>query len=221
MPLVVTGAIRPATAPGGDGPANLLDAVTVAGGDEAVGGGGLVVFGGEIHAATEVRKTDVTSPRAFASPRTGPVGHVAERRVTLHARPRRLPALDPQRLDLSVPIVPSFLGDDGTLLRAATALRPDGIVVVALGGGHLSPAALAALQETRDAGIPCVVTVRPERGVLLHDTYGYPGAEGDVRATGAIPAGELSAPAARIRLLAALGAGLAGERLHAVIGTER
>lgn len=220
-PLVLTGAIRPATAPGGDGPANLVDAVAVAGGDHATGSGALVVFGGEIHAATEVRKSDVTSPRAFASPRTGPVGHVAEGRVTMHALPRRLPVLDPQRLDLTVPIVPSALGDDGSLLRAAGALDPDGIVVVTLGGGHLSPAALAELAAITATGTPCVVCVRPERGVLLHDTYGYPGAEGDVRATGVIPAGGLSPQAARMRLLAALGAGLDGAELADAVGAER
>lgn len=220
-PLVLTGAIRPSTAPGGDGPANLLDAVVVAAGDEATGCGGLVVFGGEIHAATEARKTDVTSPRAFSSPRTGALGHVAERRIALHTRPRRLPTLRPERLDFRVPIVASGLGDDGGLLRAAAEMEPDGIVVTALGGGHLSPAALAELQAVRGAGVPVALCVRPERGVLLEATYGYHGGESDVRATGVIPAGQLSPPAARMRLLAALGSGLSGAELSWAVAAER
>jgi len=50
-PIVFTGAIRAASAPGADGPANLMDAVSVARSEEAVGMGVLVVFGGEIHHA--------------------------------------------------------------------------------------------------------------------------------------------------------------------------
>ncbi|MEA2478397.1 MAG: L-asparaginase, partial [Thermoleophilaceae bacterium] len=60
-PIVFTGAIRTATAPGADGPANLFDAVSVARSEEAAGMGVLVVFGGEIHHARCARKTDTTS----------------------------------------------------------------------------------------------------------------------------------------------------------------
>jgi L-asparaginase len=62
------------------------------------------------------------------------------------------------------------------------------------------------------------VTVRPERGALLHATYGFEGAEGDVRASGAIPAAALSPQAARMRLLAGLGAGLGGAELASAVG---
>src|SRR3954468_1392969 len=55
-PVVFTGAIRPASAPGADGPANLVDAVSVAASEGAAGHGVLVVFGGEIHHARVVRK---------------------------------------------------------------------------------------------------------------------------------------------------------------------
>ena len=67
-PIVITGAIRPASAPGADGPANLSDAVSVAASEAAAGMGVLVVFGGEIHHARCVRKTDTTSLVAFSSP---------------------------------------------------------------------------------------------------------------------------------------------------------
>jgi L-asparaginase len=53
-----------------------------------------------------------------------------------------------------------------------------------------------------------VLAVRPERGALLSFTYGFEGAEGDLRATGAIPAGALSPQAARMKLLACLGSHL-------------
>lgn len=214
-PVVVTGAIRPASAPGADGPANLLDAVATAR-DAPDGLGATVCFAGELHAARAVRKVDSTAPHAFGSPRSGPIGRVVERRVEVFERPLRPPAVVPRRLELVVPIVPTWLGDDGGLLRAAAALAPDGLVLVALGGGHLPPGTLAALREL-PSELPVVATVRPERGAFLRETYGFEGAEGDVLATGVLPAAHLSAPAARMLLLAGLGASLDRPALEALL----
>lgn len=206
-PIVLTGAIRPSTSPGADGPANLLDAVAAAGAAQTAGLGVLVAFAGELHAARAVRKVASTSPAAFGSPASGPIGSVAEGRVRIIAAPRRpAPLALPARLDARVPIVATHLGDDGHALRAAQRDGAAAIAFVALGAGHVAPAVLAALREVA-ALLPVAVTVRPERGVLLHATYGFEGAEGDLRGSGALPAPSLSPQAARMVLLAALGAG--------------
>ncbi len=217
-PVVLTGAIRPASASGADGPANLIDAAALAAAPAAAGLGTVVCFAGEVHRARAVRKVDSAAPDAFASPRSGPIGRVVEGRPEIWARPPRWPAVSPARLDLTVPIVPTWLGDDGALLRAALDLRPDGIVLVALGGGHLPPPVLAVTREAA-AAVPVAACLRPERGAFLHGTYGFEGAEGDVRATGVLPAGALAAPAARMLLLAGLGAGLDRPALAALLST--
>src|SRR5947209_16167176 len=62
VPIVLTGANRPDSVPGADGPANLRDALTVAAAHRSAGVGSVVVFGGEIHAAMNVRKVDSTGP---------------------------------------------------------------------------------------------------------------------------------------------------------------
>lgn len=212
-PIVLTGAIRPASAPGADGPANLADSIAAARDDKTEGLGAVVCFAGELHAGREVRKVDSTAPHAFASPRSGPIGRVVEGRVELVARPvRPSQPLTVARLDFNVPIAGTWLGDDGALLRAAFGLAPDGLVLAALGGGHLSPSALAVLREAADA-VPVVATLRPTRGAFLRSTYGYEGAEGDLLAAGVIPAGGLAPASARMLLLAALGAGLAREQM--------
>lgn len=219
-PIVVTGAIRPASAPGADGPANLVDAVAAAAAPATAGTGALVAFAGELHAARAVRKTDSTMPGAFGSPRGGPIGRVAEGRVELFARPvRPAAALAPAHLDFRVPIVGTWLGDDGELLRAALGLEPDGLVLVALGAGHLPPRALHALREAPPE-LPVALAVRPERGHVLRETYGFEGSERDVLATGAMPAGALSPAAARMLLLAGLGAGLAREAMGDHLGGD-
>ena len=206
-PIVFTGAIRAASAPGADGPANLMDAVSVARSQEAAGLGVLVVFGGEIHHARCARKTDTTSLTAFSSPQTGPVGRVTEGHPTIWSRIPRNPPLDPPHLGGRVLVVATGAGDDGTLARAALDTEPDGVVIGTLGAGHLAPPVLEMWAEAADK-IPVIAYCRPERGVILSATYGYRGSERDLRETRIIPAGFLSPQAARMKLLACLASGL-------------
>jgi L-asparaginase len=205
-PIVLTGANRPASRPGADGAANLLDAVALAGRDAAAGLGVVVVFGGEIHAAMSARKVDSTGPAAFGSPAAGPLGRIVEGRVWLHARPPRARPLAPRSLSYSAPIITAALGDDGSLLRVA-AESADGVVIETLGAGHLPPGMLPALREAV-ARVPVVLTCRVQRASILFDTYGFEGAEADLRASGAVCAPFLSAAAARIALLCCLGCDL-------------
>ncbi len=212
-PIVFTGAIRPASTPGADGPANLVDAVSVASSEAAARAGVLVVFGGEIHHARCVRKTDTTSLVAFSSPQTGPLGRVTEGHPTIWSRLPRNPPLDPPDLDKRVAIVPSVAGDDGSLARAALGTEPDGAVIGTLGAGHLAPELLEIWARVAHE-MPVVAYCRPERGVILSATYGYAGSEQDLRDTPIIPAGFLSPQAARMKLLACLAAGLAIDEIR-------
>jgi L-asparaginase len=206
-PIVFTGAIRPASAPGADGPANLVDAVAVAASEEAAGLGVLVVFGGEIHHARCARKTDTTSLVAFSSPQTGPLGRVTEGHPTIWSQLPRNPPLDPPDLDRRVLIVPAMSGDDGALARAALETDPHGVVIGTLGAGHLAPDILALWADVATR-IPVIAYCRPERGVVLNSTYGYAGSEIDLRGTDIVPCGFLSPQAARMKLLACLASGL-------------
>jgi L-asparaginase len=217
-PIVLTGAIRPSGAAGADGPANLLDAVGAAGAAETAGGlGALVCFAGELHAARAVRKVSSISPAAFGSPGRGPIGSVAEGRVRIFSRPARPAALAlPDALDARVPIVATFLGDDGAGLRAAVRDGADALVFVAFGAGHVAPRVLEALREAAGA-LPVAITLWPERGLLLHETYGFDGSEGDLRSSGALAAGSLSPRAARMILLAAVGGGASKASIAAAL----
>jgi L-asparaginase len=206
-PVVFTGAMRPASAPGADGPANLLDAIAAARAQEAADLGVVVVLAGEVHAARAVLKADSTAPGAFGSPGLGPLGRVVEGRLRLDRRVERRPALDVRRLDARVDLVAAGLGTDGALVDAAVEAGAHGLVAVALGAGHSPPPFLEAVARAA-ARVPVVATVRPERGAILHATYGFEGAEGDLRASGAICAAALSPAAARVKLMACLGAGL-------------
>jgi L-asparaginase len=72
-PLVLTCAMRPATAVAPDGPQNLLDAVAVA---STAGARGVVaVCAGTIHAALDVAKQHTYRVDAFSSGDAGPIGY--------------------------------------------------------------------------------------------------------------------------------------------------
>ena len=205
-PIVLTGANRPDSGPGADGPANLIDAVTVSSAPMAAGLGTVVVFGGEIHGAMTVRKVDSTGPAAFGSPGAGALGRIVEGRVWLHAKPIRPRPLPVASLDHRVEIVTAALGDAGRLLHAA-ADGADGVVIVALGAGHLPARMMRELRAVLER-LPVVITCRPERSSMLFDTYGFEGAEADIRGSGAVCAPFLSAAGARMALMCCLGAGL-------------
>jgi L-asparaginase len=214
-PIVITGANRPGSSPGADGPANLLDAVVLAGAPAAAGLGVVVAFAGEIHAAMTVRKVDSTGPAAFGSPNAGPLGRIVEGRVWLHAKPIRPEALPVERLAHRVAIIAVGLGEDGAMLRHA-ARSADGVVLVALGAGHLPPSVLDELRTACER-VPVVITCRPDRSSMLFSTYGFRGAEHDLRSSGAVCAPFLSPAAARMALLCCLGAGFDRAQIGAAL----
>lgn len=206
-PLVVTGAMRNPTMAGADGPANLLAAVTVAAAPAARCMGCLVVLGDDIHAARWVRKTHTTSPAAFRSPDTGPVGLVAEGRPRIVARPLRhqfnLDVTEPKAVRTAV--LPVVLGDDGEILRRAGG-GLDGLVVAGFGVGHVPAATVDVLTELATA-IPVVLASRIGSGPVLTATYGFAGSESDLLSRGLIGAGALDCYKARVLLHLLLAAG--------------
>ncbi|CAM2145510.1 putative L-asparaginase periplasmic [Pararobbsia alpina] len=89
-PVVLTAAMRPATALSADGPLNLLHAVTVAASPASHGRGVLVTFANRIHSAREVAKTSTFSVDAFESPETGPLGWIHDTHVEYERRGERM-----------------------------------------------------------------------------------------------------------------------------------
>jgi len=211
-PIVVTGAMRNASQPGPDGPANLLAATATAACPAARDAGVLVVANDEIHAAALVRKTHTTSTATFRSHALGPVGHVVENTARLPLRPRRSPRLPaiPQSVGpLPTALITFGLGDDARLLAAIADAGYRGAVIEAMGGGHLpsrvaGSAELMALVEA----MPVVLSSRTGAGHLLRSTYSFAGSESDLLSRGLISAGSLDGPKARI-LLSLLLAGAA------------
>ena len=214
-PVVVTGAMRGADAPGADGPANLLAAARVAAAPEARGLGTLAVLNYDIHAARFVQKSHTTLPSAFSSPLVGPLGAVAEGRPRFFVRVSRAPTLAAaQGPPAPVALVKWAMGDDGRMLSALPGLGYAGVVVEGMGAGHV-PADAAPLVGELAARIPVVLASRAMTGPVFTRTYGYPGSEIDLIARNLVPAGYLSALKARLLLGLVLRSGEAASMVAA------
>lgn len=220
-PIVLTGAMRHPDLPGADGPANLLAAVTVASSSVARGQGVLVVLNDEVHLPLFVRKTHTTSPATFRSLLTGPIGWIVENRARIalrrcdrhHMPIPRMPDVLPQ-----VALLKAAIGDDGRLLTAVGSLGYEGLVIEAMGGGHVPQAMvepLAALAKK----MPVVLASRTGAGEALHSTYGFAGSETDLLKRGLIHGGVLDGPKARLLLTILLMTGAKTEVIADAFGT--
>jgi len=199
-PVVVTGAMRGADAPGADGPANLLAAAIVAASPEARGLGTLVVLNYDIHAARFVQKSHTALPSAFLSPLVGPLGTLIERRPRFYVRVQRNPSLSAaEGPPAPVALVKFAMGDDGRLLGALPGLGYAGVVLEGMGAGHV-PAEVAPMVGELAAKLPVALASRVMTGQVFTRTYGYPGSEIDLIQRGVLPAGYLSGLKARLLL---------------------
>jgi len=199
-PIVLVGAMRPATAISADGPMNLYNAVAVAAHPDMHGRGVLVVANDEIHFAREVAKTNTTQVGTFRATHRGLAGVVNAGRLHLYAPPVRrhthtsefslagLTALP--RVD----IVYAHAGMGRELIDAAVHAGARGLVIAGVGDGNLNAAALAAAAAAARNGVAVVRASRTGGGVVERNI------EIDDDRLGLLAADELNPQKARVLL---------------------
>jgi L-asparaginase len=202
IPVVITGAQRPASAVSTDAALNMYNAVRVAATPEARGMGVLVCLNDEINAARDVTKTSTGRLQTFRTPDFGALGHADGDRVVFYRRPLRRCAPDTpfdirELADFPrVDIAYSHADSDGTAVRAFVAAGARGIVGAAYVPGLLSPQESAAMKQAVDQGVVVVLSSRGGSGRVF-------GPE-KVRKLGFLRADNLTPQKARILLGMAL-----------------
>ena len=213
-PIVLTGAMRPATAISADGPLNLLDAVRVAASDEARDQGVLVVTNNQIDGAHDVTKSHTMAVNTFQSPNGGPLGMVDDGAVKFsrhscfaHLENSLQLGKNVQKLP-DVRILYGCAGDDGLLVEAAVKAGAKGIVYAGMGNGSLP----APVEEKLAAAVKQgVAVVRSSRGYAGNVTV----AEASYEAAGFFRSGSLNPQKARILLQLALANGNDAKEIQA------
>jgi L-asparaginase len=216
--VVVTGAMRDASAADYDGPRNLADAVRCACAPELRGNGVLVVLDGTVIAADKVVKKDTTALNTF-QPRDGePLAQLVDSTIIPLAarRPRRVLPRIPEVAVEDVYLVTSAVGNDGALVRGIAPLRPRGLVVAAAGSGNTHPDLLAAATELMAQGTIVVETTRCATGTVV-PLYAFPGGGVTWQRAGAILS-SFDGPKSRVALSLGLAAGLDRAALAELLG---
>ena len=194
-PVVLTAAMRPATALHADGPQNLLDAVTLARSAKAQGVS--VVLAGSVFDPVGLRKVHTHRLDAFEGGAAGPLARIeAGRVVPLRDRAAAdalgLAAIarDPLKWP-RVEIVLNHTGADGRIVDALVSQGLDGLVVAGTGNGALSAALLRAALRAQATGVRVLRASRCASGAVIaaRDDDPLP------------PSGDLGAAQARVELL--------------------
>ena len=173
-PVVLTCAMRPATALTPDGPQNLLDAVATVLAPGATGV--LAVAAGEVHGARHVQKVHPYRVNAFRSGEAGPLGWVEEGVVRWACNS---PVAHVNHADNAinnivnavawpwVEIVMNHAGASGRAVDALVREGVQGLVVACTGNGTIHRDLEAALVRAQKAGVRVVRSTRCAEGQVL------------------------------------------------------
>ena len=203
-PVVMTGAMRPATAISADGPLNLYNAVAVAADPHAAGHGTLVVMNDRIHGAHSLTKTNTTSVETFISPINGLIGTVNYGKTEYFRRPFRKHT---HKSEFSVAGITSLPRVDiiyacadmpADLIDGSMEKGAQGIVIAGDGNGNMNAVTIERAARAAEKGIFIVRSSRVPTGKVGRNV------EIDDDRLGFIASDELNPAKARILLMLAL-----------------
>jgi len=175
-PVVLTCAMRPATALAPDGPQNLHDALRVV--RDPMAQGVLVVCASTIHRAREVQKDHPHRLDAFSSGDADPCGWLEEGKLhwtnassALLAHPNASQAMAlPVDQWPWVAVLHSHANADARLVRALVDAGVQGLVVAGTGNGTVHHSLLSALVEAQKQGVALRLTTRCAEGQIVGDS---------------------------------------------------
>lgn len=203
-PVVMVGAMRPATAMSADGPFNLYNAVVTAADKQSAGRGVLVAMNDSVLDARDVTKTSTTAVQTFQSPNYGPLGSIHNGKVDYQRMPQRkhtrATPFDVSKLDAlpKVGIVYSYANASDAPAKALIEDGYQGIVSAGVGNGNLYKTLFDTLVTAAHQGVAVVRSSRVPTGATTED------AEIDDAKYGFVAAGTLNPQKARILLQLAL-----------------
>ena len=203
-PVVLVGAMRPATALSSDGPLNLYNAVVLAASPEARGRGVLVALNNAINSSRDVTKTNTVLQDTFKAPELGYLGYLIDNQPSFYRAPTRRHTAE-SGFDVTdvgefpqVDILYGHVDDNGNLARAAVRDGAKGLVYAGVGNGNMSEKMEKVLRELQTQGVVIVRSTRVSNGIVTRN-----GAIND-DANRFVAADTLSPQKARILLMLAL-----------------
>jgi len=171
-PIVIVGAMRPATAISADGPLNLLQATALAANKQAKYRGAMIVLNDRVQSAYYTTKTHANTLDTFRASEQGSLGFFQNSIPHFYfsaATPTGKPQFDLSNLDALpiVDIVYSYQDASADLLLASIDRGAKGVVIAASGNGWASPALESAALRLTKEGFPIVFSTRTGNGFAI------------------------------------------------------
>lgn len=174
-PVVLVGAMRPSTAISADGPANLYNAVVVAGAAESKGKGVLVAMDGKIISARSVLKTHTLDVETFKAANNDALGYVYNGKAfytsVCNKKHTAQSVFDVTNLNElpKVGIVYSYSNIDADMAKPMLSNGYKGIIHAGVGNGNIHKDIFPVLEQARKQGIQVVRSSRVPTGPTTLD----------------------------------------------------
>lgn len=220
LPIVLTGAMRPATALGADGPMNLFAAAATAIDPGARGAGAMVLMNDAVLAPDRAAKAHTSRTDAFVARDGSPLAEIVDGRPRWRVPPAEAASRRPSlaaALDALPPALPrvdliaQHVDADPALVDWLVSRGARGLVLAGTGHGTMPDPMRDALSRAVRAGVLVVRASRLPSGPVIRS------AGVDDERWGFVPAGWLSPHKARLVTALAIAAGLDREALGALI----
>ena len=173
----------------------------------------MICFEEEFHAARDVSKTHTSRVDTFKSGDHGKLGQIDGEVVSVSRRPVLRKKYDAHKVEIDIELIKMVMGMSDRAIRFAASSGAKAIVIEGFGMGNTTPAVTLAVKDIIAGGTPVIVTSRCARG-RVRPVYGNGGGK-DLEAAGAIFAGDLSGPKARILAAVLSGMGQSIEEMRA------
>lgn len=200
-PVVITGAMRPATATSADGPFNLYQSICLAIDDESYDQGVLALFSNTIYSGRDIQKVNNFKIDAFDQKSLGCLGYMQDNQVYYYTKTSKKHtsySIFNGKIESlpDVAIVYFYSGASSDILYYL-ARQNSGIVIAGSGSGNYSKDWLQAIEELSKQGIVFVRSSRISQGIVydndVFDPHGM-----------CVPANTLSPQKARVLLMLSL-----------------
>lgn len=200
-PVIITGAMRPATATSADGPFNLYQAICLAINDESYDQGVLALFSNTIYSGRDIQKVNNFKIDAFDQKSLGCLGYMQDNKAYYYTKTNKkhtIYSIFNGRIDTlpDVAIVYFYTGASSDILYYL-AKENKGIVIAGSGSGNYSQEWLAAIEDLSKQGIVFVRSSRISQGIVYDNDVFDPHQL-------CIPANTLSPQKARVLLMLSL-----------------
>ena len=213
-PVVLTAAMRPATALSADGPANLYQSILAAASPQLDGHGILVVMNGTVIPGWQAIKTDSLALESFCAYPGGIIGRISGERLIVSDESCHSPLssrfLDHLNKDSKLPLVRVIFlrgGYEEVLLEDLIDKDCGGVVIVGFGAGTLPDNVANRISQMKHSECVIVVSSRVPRVMVMSETMTK------IEGWNTVPSGFLNPQKSALLLSLALEDGLQTEEI--------